>query len=290
MNLRRIAARTAVAGVTTALAAGALVGTATVAANAETGTATYNCTNPYTSNVIPLAVSVGADLSTLPPLPAGFPASTGSVAIEVNVGISEEVVQGLKENGITSVGLSNSTLALPFGSTAVPISGLQADSVALPDSGGLDFAIDATNGDFKLPDPGTQAVTLPTSFTINADTNLISLPLTCAIDGDAPTITSLTVIPQSSTMAVKKTAISIKKGKVAKIPVTVTGQNVTATGKVVAKEGKKTVGTAKLKKGKATVSIKGLKPGKHNIVLSYAGDKRTDPSNAMGVVVTVKKK
>ena len=46
MNLRSIAARTVVAGATTALAAGALVGISTTAANAATVTNTYTCSLP----------------------------------------------------------------------------------------------------------------------------------------------------------------------------------------------------------------------------------------------------
>ena len=62
-----------------------------------------------------------------------------------------------------------------------------------------------------------------------------------------------------------------------------------ATGRVVAKEGKKTLGSAPIKNGKAALPIRGLKPGVHNVTLSYAGDKRTLASNTAGVVVTVKK-
>lgn len=288
MNLRRIAASTAVAGVSTALAAGALVGVTTVAASAETGTATYTCTNPFTPDELPVVVSVGADLTTLPPLPTGFAAPEGSLPVDVTVTVPEQAVQGLKQNGITEAGLKDSGFALPFGTTEVPLSGVEAARQALPDTGDLVFDMDATNGDFKLPDPGTIPVQMPSTFTTTADTNLVPLPLTCTISGEQPTITSLTVIKQTPSLSLKKSEVTIKKGKVAKLVATVSG-NVTPTGKVIAKEGKKVLSKSKLKKGKATVSLKNLKPGKHTIVLSYAGDKRSNASNEAGAIVTVKK-
>jgi hypothetical protein len=46
MNLRHLTARTAVAGISTVLAAGALVGVTGTAANAATVTNTYTCSIP----------------------------------------------------------------------------------------------------------------------------------------------------------------------------------------------------------------------------------------------------
>jgi hypothetical protein len=289
MNLRRIAARTAVAGVTTALAASALVGATGVAAHAETGTASYNCTTPLSPDqVIPVSVSVGADLSALPPLPTGFAAPAGSLPVDVTVTIPEAVVTGLKQKGINALGLKDSDVKLPFGTAAVPLDGVEAAQTALPATGDMTIPVEATNGEFKLPDPGNIPVKMPASFLTTADTNLVPLALTCTISGDQPTITSLTVIKQSPTLTLKKSEVSIKKGKVAKLVATVAG-NVTPTGKVIAKEGKKVVGTGTLKKGTTTISIKNLKPGSHQIVLSYAGDKRSNASNEAGAIVTVKK-
>jgi hypothetical protein len=294
MKLRSMSARVAFAGATTALIAGGLVAATNTAAHAETGVAQYNCTNPVTTDVIPVAVSIGADLSGLPPLPTGFEAPAGSLPVDVSLTVPEQVVAALKANGINSIGLSGSDVKLPFGNAQVPLTGVEADPVALPDSGDLVFPFQdngsttVTNGSFKLPDPGTQDVKMPASFTTTADTNLIPLPLTCTINGEQSTITSLTVIKQGSTLTATAPK-SIKKGKTLKIAAKVAGANVPATGKVVAKEGKKVLGTGALKSGKATISVKKLKPGTHNIVLSYAGDKRTNASNTYGVIVKVKK-
>lgn len=289
MNLRRFTARTAVAGVTTALAAGALMGVTSTAANAEAASATYNCA--VAGQSMPVSVSVGSDqLALLPPLPAGFAAPAEQLPVDVTVTLPEAVVSTLKTYGVTAIGLKDTVMKLPFGNSAVPLSGVTAPQTAVPDSGDMVIDMAATNGAFKLPTiAGAQAVKLPKSFTTTADTSLAPLGMECTIDGAQPTIASLTVNKQASALAVAKKTVTIKKGKTAKVAVKVSGDNFAPTGKVTAKEGKKTRGTASLKKGKATISIKKLTPGKHKITVSYAGDKGTNKSNTAKVTVVVKK-
>ncbi len=288
MNFRRISARAAVAGVTTALAAGALVGITTTAADAATGTALYNCTNPYTADVIPLVTSVSADLSGLPPLPTGFTAPEGSLPVNVTFTVPAEVIAGLKANGFTELGAAGGDVNLPFGNVKVPLSGVAVDKAPFPESGDMTLSADATNGSFKLPNPGSQAVKMPASFLVTATNNVIDLPLTCAIDGEQPTITSLTVIKQDPSV-VGKAPTKVKKGTAFNIKVTVMG-NKPGTGKVVAKDGSKKIGTGTLKAGKTTIKItNGLsKVGTHNITLSYAGDKSSNPAQG-GVLIKVTK-
>lgn len=65
----------------------------------------------------------------------------------------------------------------------------------------------------------------------------------------------------------------VKKGKLAKGTVTVTiNGGGTATGKVVIKEGNKTLASPTLKGGKATVTLPALKKGKHTLKVSWAGN------------------
>lgn len=288
MNLRHISTRVAVAGTATAVLAGGLVAATGVAATADSGSAAYTCVTALSPNPIPVTVGVSADLTTLPPLPTGFPAPAGALPVEVSFTVSSAVVNGFIGNGITSVGMSSDDFKLPFGTAKVPLTGVAVEPATLVPDTETVLTAGAANGAFKLPDPGTDIpVKMPASFTASAATNLIALPLTCTLDGDSPTISQLTVIKQTPTLTAKAPK-TVKVGKTLKVKATLAG-NVAPTGKVVAKEGKKTVGTAKLKKGKATISIKGLKKGKHTILVSYGGDKRSNKSNVYGVTVKVKK-
>ena len=60
-----------------------------------------------------------------------------------------------------------------------------------------------------------------------------------------------------------------------------------ATGQVVFKEGKKTVGTAQLVNGQASLNVLHPKAGTHSIVATYAGDTRFLGSVSQVRVVTV---
>ena len=284
MKLRHTTTRIAVAGSTVALLAAGLVATTTTAANAETGTADYNCTNGFTPQVMPLSVSIGADLSGLPPLPTGFNAPEGSLPITVDVTLSADVVDGLLDNDITSAGFESADMLLPFGTTQVPLSGVAVAAQDLVAATPATLSAEATNGAFKLPDPGTDIpVTMPETFSA---TGVIPIPLNCTIVDESPVISQLTVIKQTPTLTAKAPK-TIKKGATLKIAASMTA-NVAPTGKVIAKEGKKQVGVGTLKKGKTVISIKGLKKGAHKIDLSYKGDKRSNASNGYSVFVTVK--
>ena len=284
MKLRHTTTRIAIAGSTVALLAAGLVATTTTAANAETGTADYNCTNDFTENVLPLSVAVGADLSGLPPLPTGFNAPEGSLPITVDVTLSADVVNGLRGNSIMTAGFESTDMLLPFGTTQVPLSGVAVAAVDLVADTPVTLSAEATNGAFQLPDPGTDIpVTMPETFDA---TGVIPIPLHCTIAEESPVISQLTVIKQTPTLTAKAPKTS-KKGATLKIAASMTA-NVAPAGKVIAKEGKKQVGVGTLKKGKTVISIKGLKKGAHKIDLSYKGDKRSNASNGYSVFVTVK--
>jgi hypothetical protein len=289
MNLRLIVARTAVAGVTTALAAGALVGVTGTAANAETGTASYGCTTGFSpGDVLPLTLAASGDLSGFPPFATGFAVPADLVAIQLAVTLSEEAVQGLKDKGIDSVGGGSSDLTFPFGSGKVPISPFEIPSAALPDTGPFTMTADISNAGFKLPNAGKNLpIKMPAAFTL---TNLIpGVPFDCTVSGAQPTITTYTVTKQGAGVT-GKAPKSVKAKKAFNIVATVAGDNRPATGKVVAKDGKKVIGSGVLKKGKATIKLaKGIsKVGTHNITLAYAGDKQTNAAQG-GVLVNITK-
>jgi hypothetical protein len=286
MNLRLIIARTAVAGVTTALAAGALVGVTGTAANAETGTANYLCTNGFTTDVLPLSLSASGDLSGFPPFATGFAVPANTVPIQLGITLSEPVVQGLKAKGITQVGAHSINLAFPFGSGKVPITEFDIPQTALPDTGAKTMNADISNAAFKLPNAGKDlAIKMPAAFTL---TNLIPVPLDCTVTGEQQTITTYTVTKQDAAVSGKAPA-KVRKNQAFSIKVTVVG-NKPANGKVVAKDGRKIIGTGTAKAGKATIKVaKGLsRLGNHNIVLAYAGDSQTNAAKG-GVLVKVVK-
>jgi hypothetical protein len=287
MNIRKITSRAVIAGMTTALAAGALVGVTGTAANAATGVSQYNCTNPYTADVLPLSLSATADLTAFPSFPSGFEVPDGIVAVGIQIGLSPEAVAGLKAGGITTFGADSTGMNFPFGPTSAPLKGFSVPSAALPDTGGFTMTAETSNAPFDLPVPGTHELTMPAAFSLTAPTNLIALPLTCTVAGDKGSITSYTVTKQNAT--VKAAPKTVKKNKPFSLVAKVTGDNKTATGKVSVKLGKKTIGTGKLKAGKATVKIaKGLKKTS-KVTVVYAGDASTNGAKSAPVKITVKR-
>lgn len=290
MNLRTIAARTAVAGTATALAAGALVGLGATAAHADTGTAQYDCT-VLPGTTVPVVMTLAADLpaaswETHTPVPGGILSIDGSVTVPA------AVAQGLAQKGIDKVGIGDNDFGLTIGSAKIPLTGVAADRTAVPASGDLNLPFTASIGTFTMPDAGSYSISMPASFTADllthsaaGDSSIPSVP--CTLD---PTSTAaidpFTVTKQSSTAKVSGPA-SVKKGKVAKYVVSVSGDATAVTGKVVAKDGKASLGSAALKNGKATFSLKKLKAGKHKLTFSYAGDKNTN-ATSVSKTVTVK--
>jgi hypothetical protein len=299
MNLRRISARAAVVGVSTTLALGALVTGATTAADAASGSGTYNCTTPASPAPVTVTVTIDADLAGLPPLPTGFAAPAGTLTFPVKFVIAQASATAIKSApvGITKLGVANANLSLPFGDVQIPVTGLDVPLTDIATGADTTLAVaKAAQGAFNLPSPGAAVpVTLPSSFTFNATTNSTipqaqSLPMTCALTGTSPTLATLSVIKQGSVIGKIKAPKAVKAKKKFTVVVPVTGANVPATGNVVAKEGKKVLGKGAIKNGKATIVVKkGIKkPGKHTIAVSYAGDTKTNPGNTSTVLVKVK--
>jgi len=294
MNLRRLAARTAVVGLSTTLAAGALVSGATVAANAAGGSGVYTCANAFSP--FPVTVTIDADLAGLPPLPTGFAAPAGTLTFPVKFTIPKAATDGMKAGGVTKVGLTKAGFSLPFGDVQIPVTGLEVPLTDVAATGDTTLTVaKAAQGAFALPSPGAAVpVKLPSSFTIDALTNspaAPTLPLTCTLNGEAPTLATLTVIKQGSTIGKIKAPKAVKAKKKFTIVVAVAGANVPATGNVVAKEGKKVLGKGAIKNGKAKIVVKkGIKKvGTHTIAVSYAGDAKTNAGNTSTVAVKVKK-
>lgn len=303
MNLRKISTRAVVAGTTTVLAAAALVGVNSTAANAATGSAAYTCS--IAGQSVPITVTATGDIP-VNSLATGTVISGITIPVGLDFTVPAAVAAQLKQfAGVNTVGVSGSGFALALGTEDIAISGV---TTADPDGDGPKVAGDPlvpiTESDLVLPTtgaitevrtpaPGNYFISLPESFTVDLTTDSAlapSLPNTpCTLnEGEDTSIIPFKVTKQGATVTGKAPA-TVKKNKTFKVVGTVVGNNVPATGKLVASEKGKVLGTATLKAGKATITIKGIKkPGLHTIDLKYKGDKLTAPA-AGGVFVNIKK-
>jgi len=296
MNLRRISTRFAIAGVTTAVAASGMVGLATTAADAAEGSAVYDCLAGPSSFEVP--VTATGSIPTA--VPSGFPVPAGFLPVTLGFTAAEATLTGIKNfTGATQFGAGSTDFKLRMGTTRIPINDVTVPNADIPATGDMTFTTaGSTAGSFVVPKAGTYQVKLPAAFGLVVTTNSATaafqnLPATCTIkDGETADITTVVVSKQGSTVTAK-TPKPVARNKAAKVAVSVKGQYAAPTGKIVAKKGRKVLGTATLKKGKtitstATVTLKKLKPGKHTIVLTYVGDPSTN-KNSDSVKVTVKR-
>jgi hypothetical protein len=265
MNLRNLTARTAIAGVATVVAAGALVGVGTTAANAVENVASYDCTAfgmsqgqfalKISTPVIPASATAGQSFAggllaldaqvTVPPATAATLGGAG-----VNGGRIDDFAGAL--------GTTKLAAPLTFGAPAPQTDG----SVILSGTGAV--------GAFTLPKAGTYKVLLPKAFTFTPTTASGDLPVTVGCTSAAPgDLGSVKVTKADATLKAK----AAKAGKGYKVTVTlarVDKQGAKATGKVTAKYGKTKV-TKAVKKGKAVITLPKTAKGK-KVKLTYTGD------------------
>lgn len=290
MNFRRISARVAVAGVSTALAAGALVGITGAAANAETVVNTYTCSNAAVGITKDFDLTVNGAIP-VPQYWAGASVPGGLLNITASAPVDPETAALLGGAGVT--GAKSDDFAFSLGSTSVPAP--VAGDFTTTD-GNTSWDASGSNEPFTTPNPGTYDAVMPTAFTMTlmqGDTP--SIALDCVIkDGTDPLAitTGFQLLQQESGLVVPKTATA-KLGKPAKLPVTLSSTslgNPIAGAKVVAKEGSKTLATGKTaKSGKVTLDLgKKLKKGKHKITVSYSGTPSMKGSKGT-TTLTVKK-
>jgi hypothetical protein len=291
MNIRRITTRTAIAGATTALAAGALVGISTTAANAATVSNGYTCSNAGYGLAFAVPMSVSGDLP-VPQYWAGASVAPNLLNLTAEATVDPAVATQLATYGISHARADDYGIAL--GSSNVPVP-LEGDFVT-DDAGATTWQASGSNKAFTTPNPGTVDGTLPTAFTLTAESSAVGdVPLTCTLnEGEtaANLVTGFTLLKQSSATTAPAKATG-KVGKAVMLPVSVSSTSLggpVSSGKVVAKEGKKVLGTATLKKGKATLNLgKKLKAGKHTITVTYKGIPSVGGSSDK-TVLTIKKK
>lgn len=289
MNLRRTTARLAVAGVSTALAAGALVAGTDVAATAATVTNTYTCSLPgiYSGD---FELTVSGDLP-VPQYWAGASVPQDLMTVTADATVPADAAGLLGSLGYTGAHSGDFAFKLGSGSVPVPLAG--------------DFSSDGTtttwhatgkNTAFTTPKPGTYDALLPSAFTLTATGGQMGdQSLSCVIEaGTQPGAIAqgFKLLRQSSQTTAPK-SVKVKKGKPAKLATSVKSTSLgtpVTSGKVVAKEGKKVLGSGKLnRKGQAVIALgKKLKVGKHKVTVSFAGTPSIKGSSTK-TTVTVKK-
>lgn len=290
MNVSRMGRRLATAGIASALAAGAMVGAGSTAANAvdstKTGTSTYTCTFPMIGDQqVPVDITIPNVSGAFPTIPAGLPLGMGSLNASYVFHANPTVAALLPQ----VTGLGSSDLSLLLGSNVVKVANL-ALGTPTPgtEPGSLDIPGTGTNGDFSVPGAGVYDLTLPQTFHLTGSSALGAVNVPCTTATPA-VLDTLTVVKNDSFTALKAPA-QIAKGKVAKLVATITGGANIATGKVVFKDGSTKLGTATVDStGKAVYKAKGLSVGKHKITAAYSGDDFRNKSKSPASVVKVVK-
>jgi Big-like domain-containing protein len=288
MNFARLTSRVVAGGATAALATAGLVGLTGTAAQAAPVASTYTCTTPFG----PVTGSVTVDIALLPSTaPAGFPVAAGLFSFKSDLVVSDTVAGGLAGQGVT--GAKSDDFGTAFGDTVAkaPVVWSGPPTSA---GGNTTFAGKGANLAFTLPKAGSYTVAMPKTFTLLATNSSGATVVTAPCTTTAPaTIGNIVLSKQAANVKAKATPASVKKGGVVTVKGKVTNDFVKtggpeATGKLIIKDGKKKVGTAKLKKGKFVVKLKGLAVGSHTLTVSYKGDDYTDKGVSKELKVTVK--
>ena len=287
MKFANLASRVAVGGVATALATAGLVAATGTTASAAPVSSTYTCVTP----IGPITAAVTVDIALLPPTaPAGFPVAAGLFSFKSNLTIDNATAGALAGAGVT--GAKSDDFGTAFGDT-VAKAPVVWTGPPTSDATHTTFAGKGANSAFLLPKAGSYTVAMPKTFTLIATNSSGGTVASAACTTTAPaTIGNIVLEKQSSKVkanapkSVKKGAVLSVKGKVTNDYVKTGGPE--ATGKVIVKDGKKKVGTAKLKKGKFTVKVKGLAVGSHKLTVQYKGDSYTNKGKSKVLKVTVK--
>ncbi|WP_029292161.1 Ig-like domain repeat protein [Cellulomonas sp. HZM] len=121
-----------------------------------------------------------------------------------------------------------------------------------------------------------------TSYSVKAafassSTSTVKSSTSAAVAVKVAKATPKVSVSGSSTIAKKKTGT---------LTVKVSATGVTPTGKVVVKDGKKTIKTVTLTSGKATVKLPKLKAGKHKIVVTYTGSSTVSAKSSSSRTIT----
>lgn len=279
MKFTTLSRRTAAAGAASALVAGALVGATAGTAQAAPIQNEYICTTPLGPQNVTLDSDAPGIEGFDDVLPAGLAAPAGALSVDNTFSISDAFHSALTQFGVEDLAFPD--FAGDFGGETVPVAGVTAKVSQMtqnPDGTWSAVATRGTNQAFTVPAAGEQPVTAPTDFTIATSIggNPANIPCTLAPNDENEPYATLTVNKNKSASAARATNSPVKKGETAKVTVKVTSPdnpNVTPSGKVVLKLGKKTVDSGNLNgKGVAKLSYTATKVGENKLKAVYKGD------------------
>lgn len=288
MNLAKFATRVAVGGVATALATAGMVGVTSTSASAAPVSTTYNCTAAGQTFPVPVSVDIALLPSTAP---AGFPVPAGLLSFNSTLSVPD-AVQQLLNGAVNNTGGKSDDFGTAFGSTVAkaPVAWTKP---AAATNGFWVYTGKGANGAFTLPKAGSYSVNMPSTFTLVTTGGTAPVTATCTAAA-APAQIGTIVLSKQASKVKAKAPKSVKKGAVVSVKGKVTNDYVKtggpeATGKLIIKDGKKTVGKGKLKNGKFVVKVKGLGVGNHKLVVTYKGDDFTDKGKSKTLKVRVTK-
>ncbi|MDM7855519.1 Ig-like domain repeat protein [Cellulomonas alba] len=240
--------------------------TVTVAANATSASASWTPSATGTSDVVayfvPALLGVGApDPTASKPLTVS---AVPAVSSSTKVAASAKPVVG------KSFTLTATVTAATYGAGKVAFydgSKLLGSATFSTSTHRAALAVKATKTSYAV-----KAVYLPTT--------------TAVVKGSTSAVVKVAVAKAKA--SVKLTGLTtVKHTKHASVTVTVSATGVTPTGKVVVKDGKKTIATHTLSRGKATIKLPLLKTGSHKIVVTYTGSSTVAPATSAAKTLKV---
>ena len=249
MKFSSMSKRFAATGAATALAAGALVGLTGSAATAAPVTTTYTC--EYAAlGLGPWTVTVDSEapgIEGFPSIAAGFDAPGGLLTITNHFTIPSDARAALQGASVEDIAFPD--YAGGFGTNEVLVEGMTAKVSTMTDNGDGTYSFDSNglNAPFSTPAAGTYDITTPDAFNMVATVpgiGDVSVPCTLAEGTEVASYHTIEVTKNVSTAKGVPVKSTLKVGKVAKMKVTVKADNETPGGKVLVKEGSKTLGKA----------------------------------------------
>ena len=290
MKFAHLTSRLAAGGVATVLATAGLVGATGSSASAAVVSTTYTCSAAGNSFQVPVTV----DIALLPATaPAGFPVPAGLLGFNSTVTVPA-TLQGALDL-LTATGAKSDDFGTSFGDQVAkaPVKWDTKTPGATPADPTV-YSGKGANGAFTLPKAGTYAVNMPKQFTVAATKADGSTAITATCTSATPSQIGTIVLSKQASKVKAKAPKSAKAGAVVSVKGKVTNEYVKtggpeATGKILIKDGKKTVGKGKLKKGKFVVKVKGLAVGSHKLTVSYKGDSFTDKGESKVLKLNVTK-
>jgi hypothetical protein len=267
-------------GATGALALGTVVSVGAIAAPANAADTQYTCTTTGGALTFPVSVSNPFPASAV----VGQSVPAQDVAMDVS--IAQPVVDLIKlllaGAGLPTTAVSGNIedAAMVVGGQSVPLEDLKAPVTAIPSSGGMTLPVVGATSPFTPTQTGSLPIGLPDTFTF-VPGGLTAFAMPCELTGATSTLGFLNV---SGSDSVEKAA-STTTAKLKNAPVTKSGHakirvsGEAASGKVIAKEGKKVLKKATLNdNGNKTLRLPLLSKGIHKIVIKYKGNDTTKSS------------